>query len=53
MKAAVVKVTYDRKTGAKLHEEVSEEIEVDEEEYYNTIVKMLGDSFLKCNQLKQ
>lgn len=47
MQAAIIKVVYDRKTGKKLTEEVSEIIEVDEDKYYRPIVKLLGDSFLK------
>lgn len=40
MKVAHVKVTLDRKTGKKLHEETIGYEEMDEDEYYRPLVEM-------------
>lgn len=47
MKAAIIKTTLDRKTGKRIKEELIELIEVDEDEYYEPLVKMYANDFLR------
>ncbi len=47
MKAGVLKITRDRKTGKKISEVIEEVIDIDEDEYYGPLVKLLGNDFLK------
>lgn len=47
MKVGIKRVSIDLKTGKKIAEEIIEEKERDEEEYYRPLVRILGDDFLK------
>lgn len=47
MQAAIIEVTLDRKTGKRIKEELIELVEVDEDEYYEPLVRMYANDFLK------
>ncbi|MDD2494693.1 MAG: hypothetical protein PHE29_05825 [Tissierellia bacterium] len=47
MKVGIIRTSIDRKTGKKISEEIIEVKEMDEEEYYRPLVRILGDDFLK------
>lgn len=53
MEVALVTVTIDRNTGKTISREVKEVKEVDEDEFYRPLVKILGDEFLKYRRSKQ
>ncbi len=47
MKVALVSIRIDRNTNKVINREIKETKEVDEDEFYEPLVKVLGDSFLK------
>ena len=47
MKVGIQRVRIDLKTRKKISEEIIEEKEIDEDEYYRPLVKILGDDFLR------
>jgi len=47
MKVGIKRVRIDLKTRERLSEEIIEEREMDEDEYYGPLVKVLGDDFLR------
>ncbi|WP_019227248.1 hypothetical protein [Sedimentibacter sp. B4] len=47
MQAAIIKTTFDRKTGKRINEELIELVEIDEDEYYEPLVKMYANDFLE------
>ncbi|GEM_PF-5512538 len=53
MYTATLKVIYDRKSGDKISEEISDVIKVDNESYYDPFVKLIGDSYLKKISIAQ
>ena len=50
MKTSLIRSTYDRKTGKKIKEDAVDYIEMEEDKYYDPIVKLIGDELLK-NQI--
>ncbi|MBU5439460.1 hypothetical protein KQI42_15705 [Tissierella sp. MSJ-40] len=47
MEVALVTVTIDRNTGKTINKEVKEVFEVDEDEFYRPLIKVLGDDFIR------
>ncbi len=47
MKVGILKVRIDLKTRKRISEEIIGEKEIDEDEYYRPLVKILGDDFLR------
>lgn len=44
---AVVKTTYDRKTGEMIKSEVIEKIEMSEDEYYRPLVEIFAERIMR------
>lgn len=42
----VLRTVYDRKTGEKKSQEIIEELDMTEDEYYAPLVKIIGDAIL-------
>lgn len=52
MKVSLVSIKIDRNTNKVINREIKETKEVDEDEFYEPLVKVLGDSFLKDRRVK-
>lgn len=47
MKACIVRTRFDRKTGGVLEEEITEQIEIDEEVFYKPLVEIFYNDLNK------
>ena len=43
----ILRTVYDRKTGQIKKQEIVEELDMTEDEYYEPLVKIIGDAILK------
>ena len=43
----ILRTVYDRKTGQVKSQEIVEELDMTEDEYYEPLVKIIGDAMLK------
>lgn len=43
----VLRTVYDRKTGQVKRQEIIEELDMTEDEYYQPLVEIIGDAILK------